>query len=647
MNVWIVLLTVLFSAVAVISIIRYLRTSLSIKTKAAFISLRLIQMLLIAIALLEPSFQFEKVASLHKNIPVLIDASLSMSLFHPDTTILSFIQKLQQINNSSTEKSRKFEFYVFGDSLRKLDNPGHLKFIDKQSKFPINSGKNISTSRELIIITDANWSNSFPLDAFADKNIHYLELSGFKQQPFLRFVNLELPSSPSDSLVTIPLTIEGRTETKKPVEIVVTESGRVVSKHSFAENPGYFKRTLNINLPPATPGKHLYRFRVSQEDSLQAYAYDIHYIRPRYFTYQHYCSPPSLDSRFISLTLSKHSEFKKMEADKGKADCIFFFSWEDSIKHHLKDLKQNGIAVFAGCLPCSASTVTPSHYNLFNMEHSLTAFDDLILEKLPPPSGVLRCASLQVKSPLLCMLNDENQKKDTLHLLFNTEWQGYQVLALAAKDFWRWDFWPMSLEYSEEQAFSFSGLFITTLTEQLLTRISEQYFIYPASSISESDSIIFTVSFPSTIPVACKSKISFTIKNSSNQSVLDTAVEIINNGSLNRKISLKPLSAGIYSLSSSISGNQKKYTFSDTLFIGVRQSELQIPGQNKILLSEIGHPFDPIDSTSLFKDMLNDNSNNDSIVKDSYQLNRTWLLLSCILILMGFEWMYRRLIGLD
>ena len=83
MNWWIVL----FSAVVILSIIRYATRPLAFRKKLTLIALRIIQALLIFIAFFEPVFHFQRISSDISNIPVLIDASQSMSLFEVDSAV--------------------------------------------------------------------------------------------------------------------------------------------------------------------------------------------------------------------------------------------------------------------------------------------------------------------------------------------------------------------------------------------------------------------------------------------------------------------------------------------------------------------------------------------------------------------------------
>jgi len=646
MNWWIVL----FSVVVILSIISYTARPLAFRKKIVLISLRIIQALLIFIAFFEPVFHFQRITSDINNIPVLIDNSESMSLFELDSTVIPFLSRLQQINDSSDTKSKKYQFILFGDSVRNVTDFKRINFTDKRSEFPSAHDKMLNNSNVFFIISDANWSNTVPLDFFSNKSIYYLQQPEFKHSPFLRILNSEISPSKADSASVLHLTIEGRIEEDKPITLSVVERERLIGEQVLNETPGFFKRTLEIKLPAASPGKHLYRISAVHCDSLHTSTSILRYVTPDKFLYQLSSSFPTLDRRILSLSLSKHQEFKRNDKEsREKNDCIFFFTWNDTSASAMKKLKSQGIAVFVGCLPCvKHKTITPAASDFITMvPDNLIFANHHILQKLPPPSKIMICPELSPYTPILSLSIKDKFNSYTVPLLFSTQWKGYHTLVFGATDFWKLDFWPMSTEYSEEQAFSFSELFLSMVKEQLYSRISERYFIYPSESTDESDSIIFSVSFPSTIPVSYKTDIRFSITDMAGKNILDTTIETINTGSTKQKFTIRPVAGGKYIYNSSISFNNKKFSFSDSLYVGRHNREMQIPGQNTLLLSEIGQPVSFKDITSLTENLKKENSGADLFIEDSIQLNRNWWLLILILAFLAIEWIYRRSAGLD
>ncbi|HEX3020239.1 MAG TPA: hypothetical protein VHP36_08045 [Chitinispirillaceae bacterium] len=258
----------------------------------------------------EPVFHFHRFFSTQKTIPVLVDASQSMSLFGPESTVIPFLKRLQQINETIDSKRKKYHIFLFGDSLRDLSKLEDLKFMDKTSQFPTDCSKYLNDS-ELVIISDANWTNTFPVDFFADKNIQYLHMSDFENAPFLRILHSEITSTPADSIATLQVAIDGRIEESKPVNLKIMENQKIINRFSINESAGYFKRNLEIKLPSTSPGIHLYRLNAFISDSLHTNDYMIRYVAPQNFLYDLQSTSPSLDRRFLALSISKHPEFKK------------------------------------------------------------------------------------------------------------------------------------------------------------------------------------------------------------------------------------------------------------------------------------------------------------------------------------------------
>lgn len=647
MSWWTVLQITLIALLIFLSVKSYIQTSLPARLKALFIALRISAVLLIFIAFIEPSFHFQKFIPRHNDIPVLIDASRSMTLFRPESSVVKFMETLEYANDHSEKKSRKYRFFLFGDSLRHIKSSDELRFTDQTSDFPHHNDKIITNAQDMIIISDANWSNSVPVEHFSDKSIRYLKLSSFTPLPFININRSNFSDSVPDSSSIITIGFEGRIDKPGPVNIKISENGKVIARQDLNENStGYFKHDIKLKLPKPVPGKHLYRIEISHSDTISASTYCIKHTLPESFAYSLMSSSSTLDRRFISLGLSRHSEFKKKDLSKNASiDCIFFFNWDDSLKHYLKHLKSTGVAIFAGCLPWSdIQSINPAKSKFVK---SPTVFSEplkkLNIEKLPPPSMVYKSRSHTVHNPYFYLVNNN----DTLPVLYRSKWNNISTLTLAAKDFWKWDFLPMSVDYSEDGAFSFSEILISILKDHLLSLLSEQFFIYPASQTNTCDSLELYLSFPSAVAVAENSQLSVMIKNDGGSTVLDTSINVLNTGSQHQKVVLGPLRAGKYKLTSSLHKNEKKYIYTDSIEVKTALDELQISGQNTLLLSDIGLPINTQDSLALTSHLKIDNTSNGFFKEDNFQIRRNWLLLIAILMILGTEWFLRRIKVLD
>ena len=639
MTIWFILFTSVLVLVFLFSILRYLNTPIPAKKRFFFISLRLLLLSLIYVAFVEPVIHFQRLSNTDTPVPVFIDVSASISLFAPESTVLPILKNMSD--------SKRFTFFMFGDSIRKLENLSDLKFSDKRSFFPSSAdSKTFKNTQDMILLSDGNWSNAnLQPDIFFDKSVYFTTLNSFKHNSFIQFSAPEFQTIPTDSQNFLPLDLEARVSNTGDISIKVNENGKTIYKQVVNIDTGYNVRRLNPALPKALPGKHLYKIEISfPPDTLHSVKYSVLYALPGAFSYKLYSATPTLDNRFIALSLKRRSDFEEIAVRK-KADLLFLFDWNNEAKSELQQLKKNGIAVFTGCLPCSTSLIPWSQGTRFlqNKIAGENLFDDLNKEDLPPLSGLFKgCSSFRAVHRQLSAGLMYKNRTDTIDIIFNAEWRKRKIIALAARDFWRWDFWPMSLARSEEQAYSFSDLFINTIKNKLLEQLSDHFFVYPSKEQRESDSLIFSVSFPSEISISSDIKLTFSLSDFSRKRILDTSFTITNTGSSNQSVSLTGISAGSYLYKCTASSNAKTFTYKDTLYIRPDISEFMITGQNLLFLREIGQDVDLSDSIAISRFIGTKLSAKASATPQSFKLNRSWWMLAAIFLLFAIEWIFRR-----
>ena len=478
MTIWLILFTSVLVLVFFFSILRYLTTPIPVKMRFFFISLRLLLLSLIYVAFIEPVIHFQRLSNTDTPVPVFIDASASMNLFTPESTVLPILKNMSD--------SKRFAFFMFGDSTRKLENLSDLKFSDKRSFFPSSAdSKTFKNAQDMILLSDGNWSNAnLQPDIFFDKSVYFTTFNSFKHNSYIQFSAPESQTIPADSQLFLPIDLEARVSNAR-ISIKVNENGINIYKHIVNVDTGYTSRKLNPALPKALPGKHLYRIEISfPPDTLHSVKYSVLYALPGAFSYKLYSATPTLDSRFIALSLKRRSDFEEA-AVREKVDLLFLFDWNNEAEGELQQLKKNGIAVFTGCLPCSTSLIPWSENTRF-LQNGIAGeniFDDLNKEDLPPLSGLFKgCSSFKSIHRQLSARSMHKNRTDTIDIIFNAEWQKWKIIALAARDFWRWDFWPMSLARSEEQAYSFSDLFTNTIKDKLLEQLSDHFLVYPSKT---------------------------------------------------------------------------------------------------------------------------------------------------------------------
>jgi uncharacterized protein YbcV (DUF1398 family) len=543
-------------------------------------------------------------------------------------------------------------FFYFGDSLRKATDIHQLKFTDKKSHFPFPLDNKLSPDySELIIISDANWTNTTsPFETLSEKAIYYLNLPAPEAQSYIRLTIPGHESVLNDSS-KFKIGLEGRKGSDQSVILTVSENNTLITKQLIPLDTGYFNKEIEVDLPKSIAGKHLFRIDASiPAESLRTMSHQVVYTIKKNFRYFIQSAKPTLDKRFLTLSLKRHTEFVQVPNLKAKdIDVLFLSEWNDSTESYLKLLKNEAVTVLAGCLPCTdpVNQNTRDAFFVRKAQQQFGSFEKLDLSKLPPPATVMHCKQIIQKIPLLSLSVPEKGLEDTIDIIYFSKHKQNTILTLAVKDFWKWDFLPMSNTYSEEDAFGFSELLLATIKERLQYNISSQFHSFPAKTLTESDSLPFLLSIPPSIEILSPITTEVLLFNNSSKKVFDTSLTIHHNGAKFQKITLKTIPAGIYSYRVNITAKQKRFTYSDTLIVEKNHTELLIAGQNKVLLKEIGQSLAFGDSIEIERFLGDGTHKKTRIIKDSFKISRNWILLIAIFIILTIEFIYRRTKDLD
>lgn len=624
-----------------LTIYRYLHFSLPAYQKAILITVRIAIIIFVFLAFAEPVFKFQRLLSPDQTIPVLIDASQSMNLFSPESTIISPLKSLVSSKKLLQQKP-SFRFYLFGDSLREIYELDSIKFTDKNSYFPFDFDNNaLNFSSEILLITDGNWSNeSIPRDILASKNIYYHNLNRFSPSPYLKISFAEKNSSVTGSSnFNIEARLETRTRHKNKCTIKVYNKNTLLCTNEQTIDSGAFSNTILLSVPELKPGKHVLRIEASLDnDSLHAVDYAMFTTIPESFKYAIVSTEPSLNQRFLKLALSKSRNFTEVNLKRSNADVIFFLSWNSNAKKQLGKLEKNGIISFISVLP-DASILKPSKAFSYIKTFALSQhFYDLHTANLPPPSQIPISRSIKNVSPLLSVVNTA----DTTPIVFSGDFLNRSVLGLAVPDFWKWDFWPISHETTGEESVLFSDLFINILKDMLIERsYADQYTACPVSPVTESDSIRFFLSLPSK-KMTDSAHIAFSIHNDTSDTKIDTILTSLS-GLSNVEFVMKGLSAGNYSYKSTLKTRNGSLEYSDTLFVKSDNQELMVNGQNNSLLKEFAHQ-------TRISDTVFDSKTthvSETTITEHFDITRTWYLLFLILLLILSELFFRQRFKLD
>ncbi len=220
------------------SLIRYLRAPISTLLKGAFISIRVLLVIVLILCFTEPVIKYQRLAPEKLNIPVLIDASASMGLFRPESTVIPLFDKLQSINSDS-KNNLSFDFFLFGDTLRKFDSKKDLAFHDFQSILPGISSSTFHFAQNFIIISDANWSgkNSL-LEESSDRYFYYVPLPSAQAKPYLQISIHDSLDTTTAASANFKLITEGFSSKTGKLMFSIFEKGKKIYENKIDGKAG-------------------------------------------------------------------------------------------------------------------------------------------------------------------------------------------------------------------------------------------------------------------------------------------------------------------------------------------------------------------------------------------------------------------------
>lgn len=629
------------ATVLALSIFRLIKAPVDIRIRIVLITLRVFAVLLLITAFIEPEFVIERLASKNAQVPVLIDVSESMNHFKPDSSVISYLNRLKILENT---KKRRFAFYVFGDSLRPLAKE-KLTFTDTKSNFPPEFKKLLKESPDLILMSDGNWSNpALQPSIFTETNVHFIPLPKPVRSPFLRLDTKFPEQYRAGNSEIINIRIEGMVPKKCDLMVKIYESGKFLISKNLDIDSGSFDKIIPIQMPDRNPGAYLYRIDAAiPDDSLFAQRFNFQQILPDRFSFAAYSSGQSLDKRFLTLAFNKDSAMIENKKGSDGTDCLLLFNYDSKAEEKIKTVKKTGIIVFAGCLPCSSSFIdnlANSHF-LSSKNNTEMVLNENLLENLPAPESIIKPVRDFTKSNCILQLIHKNRTvSDTESMIFTGEFKGKKALTIAAKGFWRCDFWPLSVGGGEEDAFVFSDIIISHIKHILGSNLTNRYFAYPSDISVSSLPLPFHISFPSGMNSGSFQEISFDFFGARHR---DTSIQIFNSGALHSQINLFNLLPGFYSYTSTIKSSEN-FTYSDSILVQPDNSENLVTSQNTTFLKEIGRPltFDKLD-----EELSTEKNSTSPVIRETFGISRTWPLLIAIFILFAGEWILRRTKGLD
>jgi hypothetical protein len=325
---------------------------------------------------------------------------------------------------------------------------------------------------------------------------------------------------------------------------------------------------------------------------------------------------------------------------------ILLFDWNSSAQELVKRYSKATIA-FCGTLPTEQQAGIP-----------ITAFRPIIAPEfplpagaandLPPPSEYIRCKTFPftIKRTLVSIDTSASLQHSAYPVLYDAFYANRLIFVSALRGTWRWDFWTQSTDRVKDSTF-FSDIIVTHLEELVEYNQNQTLFAYPVlSPVYETDSIAFRISVPRSIAGIRDKKCRFTVVNLSLDTLFTAAVR--NPFSTEKPgVTVPPLKQGTYLYTCSMASDTGAMRYSDTLKVMADNSECTISQQNTLLLNELASP---ITIPEIFSKIISPPEyagGKPDTITQTLHINRTWLLLSIIVMLFAAEWIVRRWWKLD
>jgi hypothetical protein len=501
----------------------------------------------------------------------------------------------------------------------------------------------------MIIISDGHWTGARRTSEIFPRNaIRYLVLPEANPNPFVTVSQKAPETSPSDSFFVVDISANGYARENGVLTVSLKEKNRVIKTESIEVEQGYFTHAFKIRTSNSTPGRRLYTVQATVDSTISPSVSNfVHQTIPHFLTYSMYSSKPTLDRRYITQTLSANSFFREKETSP---DILFLFDWDSTAARLIRGLPRHATVVFAGCLPCSSSSIPAPSISIRQVENNavITNFD---LRSVPPPQEIITCDRLPfggMRRLLQASVNPaagtaSSSRSNDVMILFTGRFMGKQSLFCPVRGIWRWDFWPMSSDRAENELFSFSNILLSVARELLLDNISDQLILYPATTLTETDSARFMMSLPAAVPIFEPVKLSIKIQEADALHI-DTTQDYTPSGLNKQPLSFPALPPGKYAISSTLTSGVIKAVFSDSFTVNKDMSELSVSSQNTQYLQEFAQPIDMRENDlvgSIFYSWDQRSAEKYTVV-ETVRFHRTWLLLGLVFMILAMELILRK-----
>jgi hypothetical protein len=609
------------------------------------LALRLGMLSLLALLFLQPSFNLTTMHSSPPKIVVLLDNSQSMQLFNAESLYTVLHQSLARLGSAA-----EVPVLLFGDSLRSTKRSDAPRFSDITSLLPANAhvSPHLGEAERILLISDGNWSNALlPRQLFAQRECFYLTPPPFTPRPHLAIEALDaeiITTAHRPALATI--LISGYTLDSSALEIIWGHRGGTLSKRIISRAGGFFADTLQLPLKRQEPGSVLWTasVRFQRDSTLYAGCRFTQTITPSRFSVALHSTAPRLDNRFLRLALSRDSIWS-VSTDSEPVDILFVMDGSAGARLPLGRLKPAGTFFFSGCAPQGAISKEP--LKALKAEplasEPLKAF--IAGKHLPPlsPIAVSEWGSGKRFSRLLSATVGKDKTEQSVAFLARGEYRAQRAWYCAARDWWKWDFWPQGFNSDTTGVARFSDAVLSILKEELLSQASNTLLCYGIEQPSPAGRALrLRAHLPSGINRLAPFSLKLHLQSTSSATAYDTSIDLAGSASRIIEVALGGQRAGSYLLSSSVAQGNFIRQDRDSIVIASPKTELMIRGANSQLLSQCGQTIEGVDSLSLAQFFDAGTARAPRTRNHRLTFDTTWLTLTILMVLLGAEWFMRK-----
>lgn len=628
----------------VISIYDVFTLSASGWKKALFITIRSMLFLLLGAALFEPVFTFKKLRRTQNGLAVYVDCSKSMRAFSVDSLVTTLQKDITGILEEGNGSAQKVTWYSFGDSLRLLPKPLHVQADDHNSFLPLLTSENGGRSHNrILLITDANFSNEqIRFDGLEAADVRYLRLHATRQPEFLKMEVPDIITDTAGMASLLTLSVEGACTSPHADIICKVYSGNtVIEKEVYQSGASCFAKKIVMKLPPETGGLHLYDVTVecSEPNVQKVQETVLRHTVQGVFTYEIISDAPSLDIRFMRNALSSRSIFTMQKTgEKKSADVHFTFG--DLPK------KIDGKPGLIINVISTGSALNQSDYSVHVSRLGYeNPFSEIEAAALPPVPLFTTNKKTLVKNVYL----SAHSGNDSFPIVYDGIYQGVPVLTIAIKDFWKWDFLPLSLEKGESDGYLFTGNVLDYVHDRLSTLTSDTLLGYFGGQTIEGRAPALSIAVNGGRNSDSATFVSCVVEREDGTVNYDTMFTFAPFHPMVSQVRLRPAEKGLSRITLSTKGQDRACSHRLTFDIVPDQSETSVSSQNEALLKELGRPLDPGDYQSLntFIRQALPTEGSMGSEEGKISIQRSWLLLCLLFIFLFAEWIIRKFDDID